>query len=103
MRILDEWPKIDPMTGRAICSNCWNGLHRIHNVDGELKDGCNHPDCDCVHLSEKTFADIERKTIRDARKAKRKLEREALESESNPLRAENPHFQKKFTGKKEHA
>ena len=55
---------------------------------GTLKGKCHCSfECDCYHLSEAHFADIERKKISDNRVARKKLMRAMLEDESNPLRA----------------
>jgi len=96
---LEKWPRLDPITNRIICEKCWNGQHRKKNALDQLVDACDHVDCDCVHLSEANWAAIERKQIRDARKTRRKLEQDALEDTNNPLRAENPNFQKKYSGR----
>lgn len=96
---LDEWPKLDPITNRSICSQCWNGRHKKKNAFDKIVDACDNADCDCVHLSEATWSAIERKSIRDARKEKRKLEADQLAAEDNPLRAMNPEFKKVYTGR----
>ena len=94
-----EWPQLCPFQNRKICQACWYGIHRRHKVGtNELIDGCDGP-CSCLHLSEKDFAQDERANQRANRKAKRKLEREAPESTENPLRAENPAFKQKLTGR----
>ena len=73
-----EWPQLCPFQNRKICCACWYGTH---------KGACDGP-CQCLHLSEKAFADDERAKIRHNLEQKRKMEREALEE--SPLRAENP-------------
>ena len=94
-----EWPQFCQFQNRKICQACWYGVHRKHKVGTkELIDGCDGP-CQCLHLSEKEFAQDERATPRANRKAKRKLEREHLEDEANPLRAENPEFKQKLKGR----
>jgi hypothetical protein len=87
-----EWPKLDQFQNRKICRACWHGIHRK----------CDGP-CDCLHLSEKKFAAVERGTILANRKARAKLEKDALESPDNPLRAENDAFQPKHRAGKVHA
>jgi hypothetical protein len=102
----ETWPKLDPITKREICHACWN---LQHNLCGDMftKEGaiqCDHFsgrgvkavreckrckfECDCVHLSEATWAAQERAQSLDNRRAKRSLEKEALAT--SPLRAINP-------------
>lgn len=100
-----EWPKLDPLTNRMICENCWRGIHyreimfrRDHNgkmisyweVREKLTKKSEHAcmgECDCIHRSEEHFAAIEAKRTRDNRKEARRLEKEQLEDPDNPLRA----------------
>ena len=104
----EMWPQKDPITNRNVCHACWNVHHKIcgkmHTTEGQIQ--CDHffgrgvkrnPsctkckfECDCVHLSEAYFADIEKAKIRDSSKARRKLERDALADPASPLRAVNP-------------
>jgi len=97
--VAQEWPKLDPITNRSICEKCWNGIHKKKDAYDRIVDACDNMDCDCVHRSEAMFVDMERKAVRDSAKAKRLLEKEALEADDNPLRADNPNFQKKYTGR----
>lgn len=70
----------DPLTGRDTCYRCRNQQHEFcRSQIGEA--------CYCVCLSKETFAAEERKRIREARKARKKLEQEALET--SPLRVSN--------------
>ena len=99
------WPRFDPLTNRKICHNCWNGCHWfVYGKDGFLipaltKGACRESacdgECDCIHLSEMTYAEIERTRHNKALKVRRELERQTLESNDNPLRAENPEWKPK--------
>lgn len=90
---VNGWPRLDPLTNRTICESCWNNKHRRKNKAGVLVDACDG-ECDCVHRSEETWAAIERQKNLSNRKAKKKLLKELLESEQNPLRAVNHNFKK---------
>lgn len=95
----EMWPHKDPITNRDLCHACWNIDHakcgKMHTLKGEIvcdhftrnvkgKCDCEH-ECDCHHLSEATFADIEKQRVKDAKKERRKMMADALKE--SPLRA----------------
>lgn len=105
-----EWPQRDPITGRMICENCFRGIHyhemrfrrnsqgKMENyyvacerLGGKAEHACTG-ECDCIHRSEETWAALEKTNQRNAKKAKCKAEKEALES--SPLRADNTAYRK---------
>lgn len=92
----NEWPKHDPVTNREICQNCWNNQHE----ETKYCMGCTGGDCDCLCRSEETYAQEERRRVSSCRKDRKKLMKEALESESNPLRGFNPNFKEKVRGRR---
>jgi hypothetical protein len=127
----EEWPRFDPITNRDLCRSCWGGNHEncgllysefgnlkcLHweetmrrgrddgergAIDKEYKKKCKCQfECDCIHLSEASFAQQEQQKNRADRKERRRIMREALEDESNPLAAVNPDWKPKE--KKVHA
>ena len=81
------WPKVDPITNRSICHACWNLKHKQ----------CGKPlltghECDCVHLSEDTFAQQEKARTIQNRRAKTLLLHEMRDDPSSPLRAINDKY-----------
>jgi len=114
-----EWPKLDPITGRMICANCWAGIH-YHEImsrknhqgkmeryyvqrltlTGKAEHACDG-ECDCVHRSEETWAAIEVLQKKNNRRELRKNLKAQLEDPQNPLLANNDSFKPK--GHKEHA
>lgn len=116
-----EWPKLDPITGRKVCQNCWRGIHYHElrfrrNAQGKmenyyiqrdrLKEKAEHAcdgECDCVHRSEETWAAIERQKKRQNRRDLRKNLKDQLEDPDNPLVAVNDSFKPKKTGRRGHA
>jgi hypothetical protein len=114
----DKWPKADPITNRKICAACWYGLHdqcgKLFDVRRRIK--CDHVkldrdgevigkgcklckfECDCVHLSEATFAQEEKQRAQEARQAKRQLLHSMRDDPQNPLRAVNNEYEQKLRG-----
>ena len=88
---IEEFPKLDPLTNREICENCWNGNH-YRRVNKNYKATTGHDSgisncngiCNCVHLSEEKYATEERRKMRDSRYARKKLMQEYLAQ--SPLR-----------------
>ncbi len=91
-----EWPKLDPITQRMICENCWNHVHRTRDTFGRTRHAC-IGECDCVHRSEETWAAIEQAKVKSNRRELRKNLQEHLES--SPLAAQNDSFKSKGKGK----
>ncbi len=115
---MSEWPKLDPVTKRVICMNCWNGIHyhewhsrknssgkmegyyvQVPALKGKAEHACSELGCDCIHRSEETWAAIERQTAKNNRIELRKNLQKQLET--SPLISVNESFKPK--GKKEHA
>lgn len=119
------WPQKEPITGREVCRFCWN---QDHQHCGLMFDGfgylqCDHFrehlrhgngrssfagceckfECDCVHLSEQSYADQERANRLANGRERRKLMRSMRDDERNPLRAVNPEYQPPLKGKKPQA
>ena len=111
----NDWPKLDPITGRMICEQCFKGIHyrKMHsrkNYEGKMENyyvvmdklgpgiehGCDG-ECDCVHLSEETWAAIEQAKVKSNRRDLRKNLQEQLET--SPLAATNDSFKKSKKGK----
>ena len=98
--LVSEWPQLDPITGRMICRNCFNGIHyhellRRKNQHGVMETYYERRDkltphathacdgeCDCIHRSEENWAAIEQ-----------------LEDPQNPLLAINHDHKPKTKGK----
>jgi hypothetical protein len=116
----EQWPQREPITGREVCRDCWNGNHAkcglLYNEFGDLR--CDHFErrrvtlhakcdckfeCDCVHLSEATYADEERARSLEARRARRALEEAQLKDQANPLRTFNPEWKPPRRGKRPEA
>jgi hypothetical protein len=114
-----EWPKLDPITQRRICSNCWAGIHyhewrsrkgftgkmehyyvQATALKGKAEHACDG-ECDCVHRSEETWAAIEQAQKKSNRRDLRNRLKAQLEDPSNPLLANNDAFKPK--GHKDHA
>ena len=93
-----EWPKLDPITGRMICRSCWNLIHHRKTQQGQLVHACDG-ECDCVHRSEQAYAAIEQGKARENRRELRKRLKEQLEAPNNPLLAVNDSFNPKKNGK----
>lgn len=81
-----DWPRLDPITGRMICENCWNHVHTVRDAFGRTRHSC-MGECDCVHRSEETWAAIEKAKVKSNRIALRKNLQEHLEN--SPLAAQN--------------
>lgn len=100
---MNEFPKLDPITGRKICANCWSGVHyhemqfrrnhlgkmenyyvKRYRLQGKAEHACNG-ECDCIHRSEESWAAIEKQKAKVARKERREFLKEQLEDPSNPL------------------
>ena len=112
-----EWPQLDPITGRKICRNCWMGIHyhelmRRKNHLGKMEtyfmrrdklgSGVDHAcdgECDCVHRSEENWAAIEQQKAKQNRQELRKNLKAQLEDPTNPLLAINDSFKSKKSGK----
>ena len=94
----NDWPKLDPITGRMICRSCWNHIHHKRNLYGQLVEACDG-ECDCVHRSKETGAAIERQKQRQNRRELKKTLQEQLKDPDNPLLAVNDSFKPKKTGK----
>ena len=112
-----EWPKLDPITGRKICQSCWYGIHyhemmRRKNFKGVMEtyyerrdrltpktDHACDGECDCVHRSEENWAAIEQQKAKQNRRELRQRLKEQLEDPSNPLLAINHDHKPKKSGK----
>ena len=114
---MNEWPKLDPITGRKICQSCWEGIHyhelrfrknfqgkmenywvKCERLQGKAEHACDG-ECDCVHRSEETWTAIEKAKVKSNRIALRKNLQEHLEN--SPLAAQNEVKMKK--SKRDHA
>lgn len=63
-------------------------MQNYYEQRDKLQKGATHAcdgECDCVHLSEETWAAIEQKKVKSSRKEKRSVLRAQLEDPSNPL------------------
>ena len=115
-----EWPRLDPITGRRICANCFNGIHyhELHSrknfegkmenywvacdkLSGKAEHACDG-ECDCVHRSEENWAAIEQQKAKQNRRELRQRLKEQLEDPNNPLLAIN-HDHKPKAKRKAHA
>ena len=104
------WPKKDPITNRTICHACWNLVHSDCgnlfdtrgqiNCDHAMGSGvkrvneckkCSH-ECDCIHLSEATWAQQEKAQATDNKRAKTVLLHEMRDDPDNLLRAINDKY-----------
>lgn len=112
-----EWPKLDPITGRKICQACWHGIHyhemmRRKGFSGKMETYYERRDrltphathacdgeCDCVHRSEENWAAIEQQKAKQSRRELRQRLKEQLEDPSNPLLAINHDHKPKTKGK----
>lgn len=112
-----EWPKLDPITGRMICRWCWVGIHyhelmfrkdqhgkteryyeKREKLGGKSEHACDG-ECDCVHRSEENWAAIERQKQRQNRRELKETLQEQLKDPENPLLAVNDSFKPKKTGR----
>ena len=93
-----EWPQLDPITGRMICRSCWNLVHHRRTQQGQLVHACDG-ECDCVHRSEENWAAIEQRKAKQNRRELRQNLKAQLEDPSNPLIAVNDSFKPKKTGR----
>jgi hypothetical protein len=80
-----EWPKLDPLTDRLLCKDCWNRVHgtKKHPV-------CMDPGCHCGCKNGPAERSRERAARTAAREQHKAMERAALEDPANPLRASDP-------------
>ena len=86
----DKQPyRLDPLTNKSICFDCWHNNHRIRGN----KPGCGDAQCQCLCFAMKKNIAHERGVKAANTVARKALMREMLESEDNPLRAENPLFE----------
>jgi hypothetical protein len=82
-------PMSDPITGRTICSDCWNCQHGTKHAPM-----CEVRDCHCGCKDAREVQRRERAAHKAARQERKALERKQLEAEDNPLRAINPRYRK---------
>jgi hypothetical protein len=78
--------RFDPFTGRAICTSCWDRVHGSKKSRGV----CQVPDCNCASKDGPAVRRKQRAARNGAKEQRKAMERQMLESESNPLRASNP-------------
>jgi hypothetical protein len=93
-----RWPfRNDPITGRKICRDCWDGEHSTTENAQEGYQVCRVDRCKCACRESPAAQKEERRAKRKAAKERRQLQREMLEN--SPLRAVNPAFREKIHGR----
>lgn len=116
----EQWPQVEPITGREVCHACWNYDHqhcgRMYDEFSRIQ--CDHYrsgqgratprcdcvfECDCMHRSEQAYADQERAQRLANAREQRRLMRSLRDDEVNPLRALNPEYQPPLRGHKPQA